>query len=174
MRDNKTMRIVASGMFIALVVVATFINVPFPGAVGGLVHLGTLMLLIIAMRFGKYYGAIAGGIGMAIFDILGGWLAWAPGTFVVRLLMGFVIGLIAADKLGQGKSIPKNIFAWFSGLVIMVVGYYLYEAIFLTTFETALLSIWGNVIQFGIGLLAIPAVYYFMNNKTFDDIEKSL
>ncbi len=174
MTNKKTMRIVASGMFIALVVVATFINVPFPGAAGGLVHIGTLMLLIIAMRFGKYYGAIAGGFGMAIFDILGGWLAWAPGTFVVRLLMGFVIGLVAADKLGQGKSIPKNILAWFSGLVIMVVGYYLYEAIFLTTFETALLSIWGNVIQFGIGLLAIPAVYYFMNNKTFDEVEKSL
>lgn len=174
MRDKKTIRIVASGMFVALVVVATFINVPFPGAVGGLVHLGTLMLLIIAMRFGKYYGAIAGGFGMAIFDILGGWMAWAPGTFVVRLAMGFVIGLIARDKLGQGKSIPKNILAWFCGLIIMVVGYYLYEAIVFTTFEAALLSVWGNVIQFGIGLLAIPAVFYFMNNKAFNEIEQSL
>lgn len=174
MTNRDTMKIVASGMFIALVVVATFINVPFPGAAGGLVHLGTLMLLIIAMRFGKYYGAIAGGFGMAIFDILGGWLAWAPGTFVVRLLMGFVIGVVAQDKLGQGKNILKNILAWAAGLVMMVVGYYLYEAIFLTTFEAALASVWGNVIQFGIGILAIPGVYYFMNNKTFNEFADKL
>ncbi|AIO19601.1 hypothetical protein KQ51_01727 [Candidatus Izimaplasma bacterium HR1] len=175
MTNRKTIQIVASAMFIALVVVATFINVPFPGAAGGLVHLGTLMMLIIAMRFGKHYGALAGGIGMTIFDVLGGWLAWAPGTFVVRLLIGFVVGLIAHDsKLGQGKNILKNIVAWTIGLVIMVVGYYLYEAIFITTFEAALLSIWGNILQFIIGLLAIPAVFYAMNNKTFDDVESKL
>ena len=174
MTNKKTIQIVASAMFIALVVVATFINIPFPGAAGGLVHLGTLMMLIIAMRFGKHYGAIAGGIGMTIFDILGGWLAWAPGTFIVRLLIGFVVGLIAQDaKLGQGKNIIKNIIAWALGLVIMIVGYYLYEAI-LTSFEAALLSIWGNVLQFIIGLLAIPAVFYTMNNKTFDEVESKL
>lgn len=174
MKNKNTMRIVLSSMFIALVVVATFINVPFPGAVGGLVHLGTLMLLIIAMRFGKYFGAIAGGIGMTIFDVLGGWLIWAPGTFVVRLAMGFVIGVVAKDKMGQGKSIPRNILAWAAGLVIMVVGYYLYEAIFISTFYTALKSVLGNTLQFVIGLLAIPAVYYFMNNSAFDEIENSL
>lgn len=73
MTNKDTVKIAVSGMFIALVIVATFINVPFPGAVGGLVHLGTLMMLIIAMRFGRYYGALAGGIGMALFDILGGY-----------------------------------------------------------------------------------------------------
>ena len=83
MTSKDTIKIVVSGMFIALVIVATFINVPFPGAVGGLVHLGTLMMLIIALRFGRYYGALAGGIGMALFDVLSGWALWAPGTFVV-------------------------------------------------------------------------------------------
>ena len=47
MRNKRTIQISVSAMFIALVVVATFINVPFPGAAGGLVHLGTLMSLII-------------------------------------------------------------------------------------------------------------------------------
>lgn len=170
MRNRNTLRIVLSAMFIALVVVFTFINVPFPGAAGGLVHLGTLMMLVIAMRFGKYYGAVAGGIGMFIFDVLGGWMAWAPGTLVVRLLMGFVIGLVAQSKLGQGKDFVKNTMAWAAGLVIMVVGYYFYEAIFLTTFEAAFASVWGNVIQFLIGLLALPALYFIKDIKEFDDI----
>lgn len=170
MRNKDTMRIVATAMFIALVFVATFINVPFPGAVGGLVHLGTLVMLIIAMKFGKYYGAMAGGFGMALFDIMGGWLIWAPGTFIVRLLMGYLVGLIAFDKdKGQGGSLIKNMFAWDVGLIVMLVGYYLYEATFITTFQTALASGWGNMIQFAIGLLAIFFVGYTKRIKAFDD-----
>ncbi len=170
MTNKNTMRIAVSAMFIALVVVFTFINVPFPGAAGGLVHLGTFVMLVISMRFGKHYGAIGGGIGMAIFDVLGGWMAWAPGTFIVRLAMGFVIGLVAQSSLGQGKNVIKNIFAWCAGLIIMVVGYYLYEAIFLTTFSAAFASIPGNVIQFIIGLVAIPAVYFMKDIKEFDQV----
>lgn len=171
MRNRRTLQISVSAMFIALVVVATFINVPFPGAAGGLVHLGTLMSLIIAMRFGKYYGALAGGLGMGLFDVLGGWMAWAPGTFVVRLLIGFTVGLIANSKTkGQGRDIVLNVIAWAVGLVIMVVGYYLYEAIFLTDFNAAYLSIWGNVIQFLIGLIAPFAVIYLSRIKAIDEI----
>ena len=156
MRDRDIQRIVLSALFVTLVFVATFINVPFPGAAGGLVHLGTVVLLTIAMRYGKEYGAIAGGIGMGLFDVMGGWMAWAPGTFIVRLLMGYVVGFIAYDPVkGQGQSIVKNIIAWLLGLIIMVVGYYLYEALFLTTFEAAILSIPGNIIQFAIGFAAV-------------------
>jgi uncharacterized membrane protein len=171
MRNNDVIKIVLSAMFIALVTVATFINVPFPGAAGGLVHLGTLVSLIIAIRFGKYYGMMAGGFGMAIFDILGGWLAWAPGTFVVRLAMGFLVGLVAHDKeLGQGQNMIRNILAWAVGLVTMVVGYYFYEAIFLTTFEASFASIPGNLIQFAIGLIAPFAVLTLRNIKEIDDL----
>jgi uncharacterized membrane protein len=155
MRNKDVLRIVLSAMFIAIVFVATFINVPFPGAVGGLVHLGTVVMLIIAMRFGPYYGAMAGGFGMGLFDVMGGWMAWAPGTFVVRFVMGLVVGLVAHHPMkGQGKDLLFNVFAWAIGLVIMVVGYYFYEAIFLTTFEASLASIPGNLIQFAIGALA--------------------
>ncbi len=161
MIDQRTRRIVFSAMFIAIVVVATFINVPFPGAAGGLVHLGTLVMLTISMKYGKFYGMIGGGIGMFLFDVLGGWMAWAPGTLVVRLLMGYVVGAIAYDKTkGQGQSNVRNVMAFISGLIVMVVGYYFYEAIFLTTFETAFTSIPGNLIQFAIGIFAFPLVLF--------------
>lgn len=155
MNRLETRRIVLSGMFIALVVVSTFINVPYPGSVGGLMHLGTLMLIIIALKFGKHYGAVAGGIGMGLFDVLGGWMMWAPGTIIVRLLMGYIIGLIAQDKNGQGKNVWKNVSAIVAGAGVMIVGYYLYEAIFLTTFKTALLSINGNLAQIIVGFLGL-------------------
>ena len=163
MRNNDIQRIVFSGMFIALVTVATFINVPFPGAVGGLVHLGTLVMLIIALKFGKTYGALAGGIGMFIFDVLGGWMAWAPGTLVIRLVMGFVVGYIAEDSLGQGKNLVKNIIAFIVGGFILVGGYYIFEAVFISTFEVALSSIMGNVFQLIIGSISLFIIYYIPN-----------
>lgn len=163
MRSKDTQKIVFSGMFIALVTVATFINVPYPGSAGGLMHLGTLMLFIISLKFGKTYGALAGGIGMGIFDILGGWMSWAPGTFVVRLIMGYVVGLIAQDKNGQGSNIYKNLLAIGVGGIIMIIGYYLYEATFLTSFGAATLSFTGNAAQIVIGLISLFVIKYIPN-----------
>ena len=163
MKSTDTQKIVFSGMFIALVTVATFINVPYPGSAGGLMHLGTLMLFIISLKFGKSYGALAGGIGMGIFDVLGGWMSWAPGTFVVRLIMGYVVGWIAEDKNGQGSNVYKNLLAIAAGGVVMIVGYYLYEAIFLTTFGAATLSFTGNAAQIVIGLISLIVIKYIPN-----------
>lgn len=160
MKSKDTQRIVMSGMFIALVTATTFINIPYPGSAGGLMHLGTLMLFIIALKFGKYYGAISGGIGMAIFDIIGGWMSWAPGTLVVRLIMGFVVGWIAQSKLGQGQNAFKNVLAIIAGGLVMIIGYYLYEAIFLTSFGAASLSFVGNGAQIAVGLFSLIIIKY--------------
>lgn len=163
MKSKDTKKIVMSGMFIALVTASTFINIPYPGSAGGLMHLGTLMLFIIALKYGKYYGAISGGIGMAIFDIIGGWMAWAPGTLVVRLLMGFIVGYISHSKQGQGENIYKNVLAIIAGGLVMVFGYYLYEAVFLTSFGAASLSFVGNGAQILIGLFSLVIIKYIPN-----------
>ncbi len=163
MKSTDTKKIVYSGMFIALVTVATFINIPYPGSVGGLMHLGTLMLFIISLKFGKSYGALAGGIGMGIFDVLGGWMSWAPGTFVVRLIMGYIVGWIAEDKNGQGSNTFKNLIAIIAGGIVMIVGYYLYEATFLTSFGAATLSFTGNAAQIIVGLISLFVIKHIPN-----------
>jgi len=157
MRNKDVLRIVLAGMFIALVTVSTYIGIPWPFSTGGYMHLGTLMALIIAIAFGKEYGALSGGIGMFLFDMFSAYTAWAPGTLIVRFIMGYVVGYIAYDnkKESQGTNIYRNIIAIAVGAVIMMAGYYLYEAIFLTTFRAALLSIYGNLVQFTLGLLAL-------------------
>ena len=174
MTNQNVKRIVFTALFIALVTTFTFINIPFPGAAGGLMHLGTLMSLVIAIAFGKRYGMLAAGIGMAIFDVLGGWLAWAPGTLIVRLIMGFVVGMIAFDsRQGQGGNIIKNAVALVAGMIVMVIGYYFYEAIFLTTFEAAFASIPGNLIQFALGVAAIPIAFLLKEVMKKSNIEVS-
>ena len=68
-----------------MVFIATrFINIRLPlASTGGLVHLGNTMLFISAIVFGKRKDAIAGALGMGLFDLLLGWQIWAPFTFVV-------------------------------------------------------------------------------------------
>ena len=67
---------------IALVYVFTWlINIRLPFAPqGGLIHLGHVPLFIFAILFGKKTGAIAGGVGMGLFDLLSG----TPLTFFLK------------------------------------------------------------------------------------------
>ena len=61
-----------TAVFVALTYIFTaFINVKLPiAANGGLIHLGNVPLFIGAILFGKKTGAIAGGIGMGLFDLV--------------------------------------------------------------------------------------------------------
>lgn len=171
MRNQDVTKIVLAAIFISLVFVATYIGVPWPFASGGYMHLGTLVLLIIAISFGKEYGALAGGIGMGLFDLLSPYAMWAPGTFLVRMFMGYIVGLIAYDyvKKQQGTSFIRNVLAIVAGAAIMIPGYYLYEAIFLTDFKAAYASIPGNLVQFTLGAFSLVIVPIIIRlKKTYD------
>ena len=160
MRSNETNRITFLATMIGIVTVATYFGVRLPFGEGGYTHLGTLTALIIAIKFGKNTGAIAGGIGMTIFDLLSPYASWALGTLVVRFIVGYVVGWIAYDKPKetQGTNVIRNVIAILVGMLIMLVGYYLFEAFFMTSFIDATRSIFGNVLQFVIGFAALYVV----------------
>jgi len=136
-------------MFSAIIFVFTYIGVQVPafGAFGGLTHMGTLVMFIISIKYGKYYGALSGAIGMTLFDLLSPWAAWAPGTFVVRIIAGYVFGLVAESKEGQGMSMTKNWLSLGLGGLVIIVGYFMFEALFLGSGLAALRSIPGNILQ---------------------------
>ncbi len=141
----KSLTVTAIG--IALVYVFTWlINIRLPFAPeGGLIHLGNVPLFIFAIIFGRKTGAIAGGIGMGLFDLLSGWTAWAPFTLVIVGIMGYVIGLITEKKKG---------FLWYivaltAACAIKVAGYYAAEGILYGNWVTPVTSIPGNLLQIG-------------------------
>ena len=144
MKRATSKALTITAVFIALTYVFTaFVNIRLPiAANGGLIHLGNVPLFIGAMIFGKRTGAIAGGIGMAMFDLLSGWTAWALFTLVIVGLMGFTVGLIAEKHRGIG---------WYAlaiaaACVIKVAGYYLAEVI-----------IYGNWLS---PASSIPGIWY--------------
>lgn len=157
-RNSDMLTLVITSLFIALTYIFTaFVNVRLPiGGNGGLIHLGNIPLFIAAIVFGKRTGALAGGIGMALFDLLSGWTIWAPFTFVIVGLMGFFVGLIT-EKESHHKH-GWYIFALIIACIIKVVGYYFAELILYHNAIVPLASIPGNLIQVGTAAVVVLVI----------------
>ncbi len=156
---QKTLDLILTSMLVALVFVSTvFLNIKLPiTANGGLVHLGTAMLFIASILFGPKKGALAGAIGMGLFDMVGGWLVWAPITIVARGLQGYLVGKIAWSKGRNGNSMGMNITATIISMPFMIAVYYIGEGILYGNWVAPLASIPGDIVQNVLGLLiAIP------------------
>ena len=156
-RKNKftTKDMVETALLTALVFVATsFINIRLPiAASGGLVHLGTAMLVIASVVFGKEKGAIAGAVGMAIFDLSSGWALWAPFTFVIRGVMGYILGAISYSNNKNGDNNIINIFALIISGIWMIGGYYITEVILYGNWLSPMASIPGDITQIIMALI---------------------
>ncbi|MCX7747596.1 MAG: ECF transporter S component [Clostridia bacterium] len=164
----KTKDIVITGLLIALVFVATkFINIRLPISTnGGLVHTGNVMLFAASIVFGANRGAAAGAFGMGLFDIVSGWTTWAPFTFVVRGIMGFIIGGIANAHGKNGNNVLYNIVGIVLGSIWMLIGYYLTEVILYGNWYSPVNSIPGNLTQLAIGLiLGLPLAIALKKSK---------
>lgn len=156
---SKTKDMVLSALLIALVFIATkFINFRLPISInGGLIHLGNTMLFMAAIVFGGRKGAIAGAFGMGLFDIVSGWVAWAPFTFIIRGVMGYIIGYAANSHNRKGNSLFWNLIGIIIAGIWMIVGYYIAEVIITGNYIAPVTSIPGNVIQIVFGaLLGLP------------------
>lgn len=146
---NTTMvrKITINAMLIALTFLATMcINIRLPiMANGGLIHLGNVPLFVGAVLFGKKSGAIAGSIGMGLFDVISGWSAWAPFTFIIVGFIGFIVGSITEKK-------EKHFLLWYFAtmliaLIVKIGGYYIAEGLIYGNWITPMASIPGNVTQ---------------------------
>ncbi|WP_026576724.1 ECF transporter S component [Bacillus sp. UNC438CL73TsuS30] len=154
----KTFDLILTAMLIALVFLSTFLNIKLPiAANGGLVHLGTAMLFIAAILFGPKKAALAGAIGMALFDLAGGWALWAPITFVSRALQGFIVGKIAWSNGRNGNSFAFNLIGAIVSMPVMIAVYYIGEVILYGNWVAPVASIPGDVVQNVLGVIvALP------------------
>ena len=110
-----------------------------------------LTYVFTAFIFGKKSGAIAGGVGMGLFDLLSGWTAWAPFTLIIVGLMGYAVGAITEKHHGFGW----NTLAIAVACVIKVAGYYIAEGIIYGNWIAPVTSIPGNLVQIGVAAVIV-------------------
>ncbi len=155
---NKTHKLIIAALLTALVTLATLaFQVPVP-ATKGYINLGDSVIFIAALLLGPRYGAIAGGIGSALADLLSPYAVWAPFTLVIKGLEGFIVGYVFYKLFSGKSSIRARILAMVAGGLWMAVGYFGAETI-LYSMPAALVEFPGNVFQaVGSAALALPAV----------------
>lgn len=148
--------VTVTALAIALTYVFTaFVNIRLPiAANGGLIHLGNVPLFLFALICGRKTGAWAGGVGMALFDLLSGWTVWAPFTLVIAGLMGYCVGLIGEKKNRYGFYAAAMLLA----LAIKLGGYYVAEGLIYGNWVAPIASIPGNVVQVAAAMLIVLAV----------------
>ena len=171
MKTNSTvMKIAQTALFAALCyVIFTYlqIKIPMPGGDATSIHLGNAFCVLAALLLGGWYGGLAGAIGMGIADVMDPiYITGAPKTFILKLCIGLITGLVAHKIAKINESTDKKyIFKWsllasvaglaFNVIADPIVGYFYKQYILgqpqqmaevlakwsaATTFENAILS----------------------------------
>lgn len=126
MKTNSTvMKIAQTALFAALCyVIFTYlqIKIPMPGGDATSIHLGNAFCVLAALLLGGWYGGLAGAIGMGIADVMDPiYITGAPKTFILKLCIGLITGLVAHKIAKINESTDKKyIFKW--SLLASIVG----------------------------------------------------
>lgn len=130
-KNHRIVKLMQTGLLAALCFVSfTFlqIKIPVPGGDAVSLHVGNAFCVLAALLLGGWYGGLAGAIGMTISDLLDPvYMVGAPKTFILKLCIGLITGLIAhkyakIDQSNDKKYILKwSIIASICGLAFNVV-----------------------------------------------------
>lgn len=160
----KIRKIAYAGVLAAFVFLGTELHIPT--AIGH-INLGDLIILVTAYILGPV-AAIPAAIGSAAADLIAGYAQYVLPTFIIKGLMGFVAGLIMKRDHENRVQLPRKIIAAVIAELIMVAGYFSFEALpFMYGVAAAAGSVIPNLIQAGAAIIgAIPLTYV----KQFDKI----
>jgi len=172
MRDdlkfNRIQDLTILGLLIALVAVSTMVIKIPTIATQGYIHLGDSMIFLAAIMFGKRKGAIAGGVGSAMADLLLAYTHWILPSLIIKALMGYGVGVIA-DQESNTLINLRNSIALIFGASWMVFGYFIAGGIMKGSFVVAAASVPANLIQGFVGaLLFIPIGVALKRTKYFE------
>lgn len=117
-RQNQTVvKLAETALLAALSYVAfTFlqIKIPVPGGDATSLHIGNAFCVLGALLLGGWYGGFAGAIGMTLADLMDPvYITVAPKTFVLKLCIGLIAGLVAhrIAKINQSTD-RKYVLRW--------------------------------------------------------------
>jgi len=114
------LKLTAAIMFIALVCVVTIsftLSVP---VTGGYFNLGEAIIYIAALTFGPMVGALAGGVGAAIADIIVA-PVFAPGTLIIKGVEGAIVGFLGKKLVKQTSKSNWRIYTALLGIAVGVL-----------------------------------------------------
>ena len=79
-------------------------------------HFGNVFCVLAALLLGGYWGGLAGAVGMTIADLTTAYVTSAPKTFLLKLCIGLIVGLVAHKIFHLSKEHPKK---YITGVTIL-------------------------------------------------------
>ncbi|HHT84813.1 MAG: ECF transporter S component [Bacillota bacterium] len=144
-RHAPLLRLVTLSLLTAVVLIATmFLKLP---TATGYIHLGDGIIFSVSLALGGLTGAVSGALGSFLADVLGGYPAWAPWTFVIKGIAGFITG-----KLGHTRVRNRQLLAMVLASLWVVFGYAVGTA-FMYSPKAVWGEILGNLVQTGSGVI---------------------
>jgi len=156
--NNNLKKLILAALFAALSCVATMsIRIPTPGT-SGYIHPGDAIVILSGVILGPVWGFLAGGIGSALSDLIGGYFIYVPITFVIKGLVALAAGLLY-QKIGKNQKSRyiAVILGGVADIILVAGGYFVCE--FFIYGAGAAASIPANIIQ-GVGGLVISCILY--------------
>ena len=179
MKTNSTvMKIAQTALFAALCyVIFTYlqIKIPMPGGDATSIHLGNAFCVLAALLLGGWYGGLAGAIGMGIADVMDPiYITGAPKTFILKLCIGLITGLVAHKIAKINESTDKKyIFKWsllasvaglaFNVIADPIVGYFYKQYILGQPQMAEVLAKWSAAATFVNAILSTIVVVIIYN-----------
>ncbi|MCI7135364.1 MAG: ECF transporter S component [Clostridiales bacterium] len=152
MKDKAIRKLVLSAMFAALSCAATMV-IQIPIATGYL-NFGDGLCLLAGWILGPWYGFAAAGLGSALADLLAGYGAYVPATFVIKGLVALIAALLL--RLVRTAGMPAVWQLALSALpaeAAMVLGYFSFETLVLGETAAAAAAVPNNLLQAAAGIV---------------------
>ena len=139
MRIDNVKKITFAGLMAALCYVG-YAVFPAINAAGTKIHIGNAFVVLGALLLGGLYGGLAGAVGLSIADLTLGYSASAPRTFITKLVIGLIVGLIAHKVAKISEDHKKAyILRWSAIAAVAGLG-------FNCVFEPALKYFWYTIL----------------------------
>lgn len=111
-------RLAQAGLLAALCYIGfAFLKIDIPvGPEKTAFHFGNVFCVLAALLLGGYWGGLAGAVGMTIGDLTTSYVTSAPKTFLLKLCIGLIVGLVAHNI---GKISRKHSQKYITGVTIL-------------------------------------------------------
>lgn len=87
-------RLTQAGLMATLCYIGfAFLKIDLPG--GTAFHFGNVFVVLAALLLGGFWGGLAGAVGLSIADLTTAYVTSAPKTFLLKLLIGLIVGFVA-------------------------------------------------------------------------------
>ena len=109
---QRLRKLCMSALFAALCYIGfTYCKIDIPvGAEKTAFHLGNVFCVLAALFLGDFWGGMSGAVGMTLADLTTAYVTSAPKTFVLKLCIGLITGLLAHKVFHisreEGRKVP--------------------------------------------------------------------